>query len=1002
MSTAAKKTASATVSRRATPRGDTCFIETQFPVSKMSKESFAERTAKQSQTLTGLGKWWGRKPLVLCRATILGLLLPATDDPQLDREVFLRLMTMDTDGLSRRRVRMAPKDLFDELNDADRARWFTPASTTRKASFKPELSKADQAELEQKVFRSLPYDRKIKYCARPEQIDGPSEDSWRVINAHLGTHAATLGELVRELGERRFGHTPRVGDTFCGGGSIPFEAARIGCDAYASDLNPVAAMMTWAAFHIIGGGEEVVAQAKAAQAAVYEAVDRQVTEWGIEHREPDPATGRRWRADAYLYCAEATCPECKWRAPLAPSWVIGKGTRTTARLVPDTSRKAFNFEIETDASPEDVTAAEAAGTAKDSSLVCPHCKTTTPIRMIRGDGRGTFGDNKSLLRPWTNEDLVPRDGDIFGERLYCIRWVDEWVETQVGARGKTTEKKFSERYYAAPTAADLRREELVLTLLRERFQSWQQSGALPSRRIDPGYNTDQPIRERGWSFWHHLYTPRQLLMNGLFNTTAGIISDDLAVQVYLQLLIGRLADWNSRLCRWVNDGANEKTAQTFSNMALNTLSNFGVRTFSSLDTTWKAAIQPTKLAGASTDARVADARSLTVTSDFWITDPPYADAIRYEEISELFLGWHAQRLAELFPEWPVDTRRVLAVKGQDEDFRQSMVECYRQLAKHMPANGLQVVMFTHQDAGVWADLALILWAAGLRVTAAWCVVTETDSELKQGNYVQGTVLLVLRKHTETDVAFLDEVYQEVEAEVRRQLDSMKSIDDSSDPSFSDTDYQLAAYAAALRVLTGRNIEEIDVAYELTRQRNTNEVSKVEEIIRKAVSIACDHMVPVGLDTHAWKSLVPLERLYLKGLEMETHGERRQGVYQELARGFRVDEYKPLLFSSKANESRLKTATEFARKEMGDAGFGATVLRHVLFAVLKTAESESTKDGITWLTTEVPGYAQHRQRVIEMLEYLATLKNVGHMLHWHKDADAAALLAGALRNRADTV
>lgn len=50
--------------------------------------------------------------------------------------------------------------------------------------------------------------------------------------------------------------------------------------------------------------------------------------------------------------------------------------------------------------------------------------------------------------------------------------------------------------------------------------------------------------------------------------------------------------------------------------------------------------------------------------------------------------------------------------------------------KHMPDNGIQVVMFTHQDAGVWADLGSILWAAGLRVTAAWNIVTETESALK--------------------------------------------------------------------------------------------------------------------------------------------------------------------------------------------------------------------------------------------------------------------------------
>ena len=62
----------------------TSFIEKQFPVSKVSKESYKERKANNGQTLTGLGKWWGRKPLVLVRAAILGCLLPATDNPKKD------------------------------------------------------------------------------------------------------------------------------------------------------------------------------------------------------------------------------------------------------------------------------------------------------------------------------------------------------------------------------------------------------------------------------------------------------------------------------------------------------------------------------------------------------------------------------------------------------------------------------------------------------------------------------------------------------------------------------------------------------------------------------------------------------------------------------------------------------------------------------------------------------------------------------------------------------
>jgi len=92
------------------------FIETQFPVSKLSKESYKERKATNSQTLTGLGKWWGRKPLILVRAAILGLLMPASDDPRKDREIFLKLLTMDEDGLWQRKSKaIALKDVYLDL-----------------------------------------------------------------------------------------------------------------------------------------------------------------------------------------------------------------------------------------------------------------------------------------------------------------------------------------------------------------------------------------------------------------------------------------------------------------------------------------------------------------------------------------------------------------------------------------------------------------------------------------------------------------------------------------------------------------------------------------------------------------------------------------------------------------------------------------------------------------------------------------------------------------------
>ncbi|HSV55803.1 MAG TPA: hypothetical protein VLH39_01680 [Magnetospirillaceae bacterium] len=394
-----------------------------------------------------------------------------------------------------------------------------------------------------------------------------------------------------------------------------------------------------------------------------------------------------------------------------------------------------------------------------------------------------------------------------------------------------------------------------------------------------------------------------------------------------------------------------------------------------------------------------DARDVTYTADLWITDPPYADAVNYHELADFFLAWYEKQLPGLFPEWYADSRSALAVRGADEDFKKSMVEIYANLADHMPDDGLQVVMFTHQDSGVWADLGMILWAAGLRVTVAWTVGTETTTGLsKTGNYVQGTVLLVLRKRTDPRSAWLDELYPAVEDEVKRQLSLMQDIDDRVSPQFGDTDYQLAAYAAALRILTGYDrIEGMDIRHELFRVRPRGQKSEFQKVIDRAVGIATNFRIPRGIPAHVWRNLDAMERLYLSGLELERHGEVRQGAYMELARGFGVEEYKVLLADSQANQARLKTASEFKRAGLSGSGFAAGLLRHLLFAVHETARAQSPREGLSYLRTERPDYWPRREDILAVLEYLAAARTHAGLSHWRKDAQAAELLAGAVRN-----
>ena len=174
------------------------FIEVQFPVSKISKESYKERKAGQSQTLTGLGKWWGRKPLILVRAAILGLLMPASEDPIYDREIFLKILMMDAEGLWARKnkpMKMdvivenltykelkkyfeAPADLFTEcIEDQEKLFRQTVKQNITLLAPKKGLSREEKEEMTRRAFNRLSYDDRLEYCLRPEETQLEDEDA---------------------------------------------------------------------------------------------------------------------------------------------------------------------------------------------------------------------------------------------------------------------------------------------------------------------------------------------------------------------------------------------------------------------------------------------------------------------------------------------------------------------------------------------------------------------------------------------------------------------------------------------------------------------------------------------------------------------------------------------------------------------------------------------------------------------------------------------------------
>jgi putative DNA methylase len=247
-----------------------------------------------------------------------------------------------------------------------------------------------------------------------------------------------------------------------------------------------------------------------------------------------------------------------WAIPVAPSWVIVPKSQTWVELVPIEEEKRFAFRV-VEGGEHWQTKSE--GTKQDRELLCP----PSLWEIFKRDGRAEniprrlnwnqLIENAGGLRKWEKSEVVPRSGDFLQERLYCIRWrTADWVD-------KKGNKRKGEFVYREPLQHDLENEQKVLDDLTEVFDEWQQAGWIPSWRIEPGQETTRLVRERGWTYWHHLFNPRQLLIAARYSNSIGQLSPN--HRAPLALLLAKLADLNARLSHWdINVAIDGRTAKS--------------------------------------------------------------------------------------------------------------------------------------------------------------------------------------------------------------------------------------------------------------------------------------------------------------------------------------------------------------------------------------------------------------------------------------------------------
>jgi putative DNA methylase len=720
-------------------------------------------------------------------------------------------------------------------------------------------------------------------------------------------------------------------------------------------------MLTWGALNIIGASPEKRAEIEKSQKEVAEAVDREITELGIEHND------RGDRAKAYLHCLETRCPETGWMVPMAPSWVIARTRNVYGKLVPNFENKRFDIEVITGASDAEMKQA-AQGTVQDGNLVyeLEGKVYRTPIKTIRGDHRTDDGENKNRLRQWEIHDFKPRPDDIFQERLYCIQWITK----------ETLGQSRQETYFAVVTEADVERERKVEHIVAEHLATWQEQGLVPDMAIEPGAETTRLYRERGWRYWHHLFSPRQLYL-------LATVGDLIRANDFGYLIFANQLNFSAKLCRinarTANSGREMCLSDVFTNQALNTLLNYGVRSSAYAPDNSKE-IPTHKFSKILVEVGTLTVQDVESENDIFITDPPYADAVIYHEITEYFIAWLRKNPPSPFDQWTWDSRRALAIKGDGEAFRHGMVAAYTAMAHHMPDNGLQCVMFTHQDTGVWADMVSIFWAAGLQVVSAWYIATETTSELKQGGYVQGTVTLLLRKRLGTASTFKQRLLPQIRKEVTAQMEAMMNLNDTAqvhgETVFNDSDLQMAGYAAALKVLTRyTEVDGRDVTNLALQPRQKGQATVVDDIVEYASGVANNLLIPERLkelNPDTWGEITGVERFYLRMLAIERTGAAKLDNYQNFSKAFSVN-YQPLMASLEANKARLKGAKELKPRDLASGDLGGTVLSEILMAIQELLADKDPKAVIGQIRTSLGDtYFSKRNHLVAMAHYIAEM------------------------------
>jgi len=738
------------------------LIEVDLPIKRISAHARREKSIRHGHIST-LHIWWARRPLAACRAVICAALWPDPADPDCPvafKVVAEKLMREWTDHEHQELLSPESRPHFEKI----RQHPVHPVNPVQLRTLLLDFI-ADFANWDNSTVREyLETSRALTAYAHRSLTEPGFNPTAAEIEQSIRNPQSTIRNWPK----------PLVVDPFCGGGSIPLEALRVGADAFASDLNPIPVLLNKVVLEYIPKyGQRLADEVRKWGNWIKHEAEKELAEF--YPKDPDGAT-----PIAYLWARTIQCegPGCGAEVPLIRSlWLAKKSNRSVAmQIVPRPRAKRVDFQlivkqrggwVDQDDLKTKIEDPKFDGTVKRGSATCPCCGYTTPVARIR-------------------DQLRAKKGGANNARLMCV------VSSRSDEQG---------RFYRLPSNSDIKAVNgAAAELVRRKKAHRGELSLVPEEPLPPQGTLGFRVQLYGMLEWGHLFTSRQLLTLTTLARVVRAVGAQLhagkkdqafaeAVQASLACCVDRCVNQLSSLSKWHN--GREVVDGVFARQALPMLWDFadiqpfGENAFWNGAVGWVVSVMERQAPSHTGTVEPASAAAHPLPDDSamaFVTDPPYYDAVPYADLSDFFYVWLKRMLpdslsgpfaSQLSPK--VEECIVDEVKGKDRAYfekmmKKAMVEGRRVLSP----DGVGVVVFAHKSTGGWEAQLQAMVDAGWVMTGSWPIDTELGNRLRamDSAALASSVHLVCRPRENPDGSVRTEEvgdWRDVLAELPRRI-----------------------------------------------------------------------------------------------------------------------------------------------------------------------------------------------------------------------------------------